>query len=51
MNNLKEFAIDIKDAQDKDGNTALDLIENCMNKDIVEKDDFIECSKILRQKM
>ena len=51
MNNLKEFAIDIKDAQDKDGNTALDLIENCMKKDIVEKDDFIECSKILRQKM
>ena len=27
MNNLKEFAIDMKDAQNNNGKTALDLIK------------------------
>ena len=50
MNNLKEFAIDMKNAQDNFGKTALYYIEERMRCD-PENADFIECSKILRQEM
>ena len=51
MNNLKEFAIDMKDAQNNNGKTALDLIKKKLKRNTKNYDKFIECSKILRQEM